>query len=64
MSIPRFIRSAALKYVMISQHHYDKALTLAAELASEEFTKTTGDHNSIRSGSLSIILQYAERKPL
>ena len=42
MSIPRFIRSAALKYVMINQHNYDKAMALASELANEEFTKTTG----------------------
>jgi uncharacterized protein YndB with AHSA1/START domain len=42
MPIPRFIRSAALKYVIITQHHYDKAMALAAQLASEEFTKTRG----------------------
>jgi hypothetical protein len=42
MSIPRFIRSAALKYVLITQHHYDKAMALAAQLANEEFTKTRG----------------------
>jgi len=30
MSIPRFIRSAALKYVIITQHHHDKAMALAA----------------------------------
>jgi hypothetical protein len=40
MSIPRFIRSAALKYVLITQHHYDKAMALAAQLANEEFTRT------------------------
>jgi hypothetical protein len=40
MLIPRFIRSAALKYVLINQHHYDKAMALAAQLANEEFTKT------------------------
>lgn len=40
MPIPRFMRSAALKYVLIKQHHYDKALALAAQLANEEFTKT------------------------
>ena len=42
-SIPRFIRSAALKYVMITQHHYDKAMALAAQLANEEFAKAQGE---------------------
>jgi hypothetical protein len=40
MLIPRFIRSAALRYVLINQHHYDKAMALAAQLANEEFIKT------------------------
>lgn len=43
LSIPRFICSAALKYVMITQHHYDKAMALAAQLANEEFTKLKGE---------------------
>ncbi len=43
ISIPRLIRSAALKFVLITQHHYDKALALAAQLAREEFTKTKGE---------------------
>ena len=43
MSIPRFLRSAALKYVIITQHHYDKAMALAAQLANEEFAKTKGE---------------------
>lgn len=42
MPIPRFIRSAMLKYVLITQHHYDQAMALAAQLANEEFTKTKG----------------------
>jgi hypothetical protein len=42
MPIPRFIRSAALKYVLITQHHYDKAMALAAQLANEEFAKNKG----------------------
>jgi hypothetical protein len=42
-SIPRFIRGVMLKYVLINQHHYDKALALAAQLANEEFTKTNGE---------------------
>jgi len=41
--IPRFIRSAMMKYVMITQHHYDKALEHAAQLANEEFTKAKGE---------------------
>lgn len=40
MSIPRFIRSAIMKNVIITQHHYDKAMALAVQLANEEFTKT------------------------
>jgi hypothetical protein len=43
MPIPRFIRSAMIKYVMITQYHYDKAMALAAQLANEEFTKTKGE---------------------
>jgi hypothetical protein len=43
MSIPRFIRSAMVKYVMITQHHYDKAMARAAQLANEEFSKNKGD---------------------
>ena len=42
MSIPRFIRSAAMKFVLITRHHYDKALASAAHLANEEFMKTKG----------------------
>jgi len=37
MPIPRFIRSAMVKYMLINQHHYDQALALAAQLANEEF---------------------------
>ncbi len=40
MPIPRFIRSAMLKYVLFTQHHYDKGMALAAQLANDEFTKT------------------------
>jgi hypothetical protein len=42
LPIPRFLRSAALKFVLITQHHYDKAMARAAQLANEEFTKTKG----------------------
>jgi class 3 adenylate cyclase len=40
MPIPRFIRSPMVKFVIITQYHYDKAMALAAKLANEEFTKT------------------------
>jgi hypothetical protein len=42
-SIPRFIRRVMLKIVLITQHHIDKAMALAAQLANEEFTKTKSD---------------------
>jgi hypothetical protein len=32
-----------LKSVIIGQHHYDKAMGLAAQLASEEFIKAKGE---------------------
>lgn len=38
MPLPRFIRSAALKFMIITMHHYDKAMALAAQLAHVEFT--------------------------
>jgi hypothetical protein len=40
MPIPRFIRSVVVKFVLITQHHYDKAMAQAVQLANEEFTKT------------------------
>jgi hypothetical protein len=40
MPMPRFIRRAALKFVLITQNHYDKRMARAAQLANEEFTKT------------------------
>jgi hypothetical protein len=43
MPIPRFIRSPMVKYVLITQYHYDKAMARAAQLANEEFTKTKGE---------------------
>lgn len=39
MRIPRFIRRAALKFVLITQNHYDEMMVRAAQLADEEFTK-------------------------
>jgi hypothetical protein len=53
--MPRFIRRAALRFVLITQHHYDKAIARAAQLANEEFTKTAGDRDAIGSTSLSIL---------
>jgi hypothetical protein len=43
MSIPRFIRRAMMKYVVMTQHHYDTGMALAAQLANDEFTRTRGD---------------------
>ncbi len=43
MPLPRFIRRAACKLVMITQNHYDEAIRLAAQLAHEEFTKSKGE---------------------
>jgi uncharacterized protein YndB with AHSA1/START domain len=40
--LPRFIRRPAVKFVLITQHHYDKAMALAAQLADEEFNKAKG----------------------
>ena len=42
MRIPRFIRRAALKFVLITQNHFDKMMVRAAQLADEEYTKTRG----------------------
>ena len=42
MPFPHFIRGAALKYVIITRHHYDRAVSWAAELANEGFAKTKG----------------------
>lgn len=38
--LPRFVRKAGLKFVMINQHHFDDALRLAARMAGEEFAKS------------------------
>ena len=40
--LPRFIRRAGLKYVIVTQNHYDKAMALAAQLADQEFNKAKG----------------------
>lgn len=43
MPLPRFVRRAALKFVLINQHHFDRAIQLAARLAGEEFAKSKGE---------------------
>lgn len=43
MPIPRVVRRATLKYVLITQHHFDNALALAAQLANEEFARNKGE---------------------
>lgn len=40
MPIPRFARSAMMKHMLINQHHLDKCMELAAQLANEEFIKS------------------------
>jgi hypothetical protein len=40
MPIPRFIRRAGVKFVLITQNHFDEMMARAAQLANEEFTKT------------------------
>ncbi len=37
MPLPRFIKSAMMKFVMVNQHHFDKAFENAARMAGEEF---------------------------
>jgi hypothetical protein len=39
MPLPRFIRRALAKMVIIGQHHYDEGMRKAAQLAGEEFSK-------------------------
>jgi uncharacterized protein YndB with AHSA1/START domain len=43
MPLPRFIRKAMLKYVLIYQHHIDQAVELASRMAGEEFTKAKAE---------------------
>ena len=40
MPIPRFIRRAGVKFVMITQYHYDEMMARAVQLANQEFIKT------------------------
>jgi hypothetical protein len=47
LPIPHFVRKALVGHVMITQHHYDQALALAAHLASEEFKKSFTDQTDI-----------------
>lgn len=41
MSLPRLIRKAMVKYVMINQHHFDQAMETAARMAGEEYAKAS-----------------------
>jgi len=41
--LPRFVRSAMMKFVMITQHHFDEKLKDAARMAEEEFAKVKGE---------------------
>jgi len=41
MPLPRFARRAIVKYIMVNQHHFDQALAKAAQLAGEEYKKTS-----------------------
>lgn len=43
MPLPRFIRSTMMKHVMITQHHFDQAIALAAKLAAEELTQAKSE---------------------
>jgi hypothetical protein len=40
MPIPRFLRRAALKFVLITQNHFDKRMERAAQLAEEDYAKS------------------------
>ena len=40
MPMPRFLRRAMLKHMLINQHHMDKAMEQAARMAGDEFAKT------------------------
>jgi len=46
MPIPRFIRRAGVKFVMITQNHYDEMMVRAAQLANEEFTKAKANERN------------------
>jgi uncharacterized protein YndB with AHSA1/START domain len=41
MPLPRFIRKAMVKYVMVNQHHFDQAIENAARMAGEEYDKAS-----------------------
>jgi uncharacterized protein YndB with AHSA1/START domain len=40
MPIPRFVRRAALKFLLITQNHYDEMMVRAAQLAEEDYAKS------------------------
>jgi uncharacterized protein YndB with AHSA1/START domain len=39
-AIPRFLRRVALKFVLITQNHFDKRMERAAQLAKEDYAKS------------------------
>lgn len=41
--LPRFIRSAMLRLVMLNQHHFDEKIKDAARMAEEEFKKSKAE---------------------
>jgi len=43
MPVPRFVRSAMLRFMMINQHHFDEKIKDAARMAEEEFAKSKGE---------------------
>lgn len=42
MPLPRFIRKAGAKYVLITRAHYDRMMDRAAKMAGEEFARNNG----------------------
>ena len=44
MPLLRFLHSAGLIFVLIKQHHFDKALERAAKMAAEEFVEAKNEN--------------------
>jgi class 3 adenylate cyclase len=43
MPLPRFLRRMIARFVILYQHHYDKAINNAAQMAKAEFEKAKGE---------------------
>jgi hypothetical protein len=43
MPVPHFLRRLIARIVILGQMHYDRALLQAAQLAGEEYKKSTSD---------------------